>query len=113
MSPIHLSDLLIIGLYFAAMAAIGTWYSRRARTTESYFVGNRSYPGRVFKGKRMSGRMGNERVTVANLQVVEVRADQDLMLLRGAVPGSRGGTLLIRKRAGVSVQAKSDAAGAQ
>ena len=73
--------------------------------THEYFrhggsIGNRSFPGRVFKGKRMSGRMGNERVTVANLQVVEVRADQDLIFLRGAVPGSRGGTLVIRKHAG-------------
>ena len=84
--------------------------------THEYFrhggsIGNRSYPGRVLKGKRMSGRMGNERVTVANLQVVEVRADQDLIFLRGAVPGARGGTLVIRKRA--AVKAKPGAAGAQ
>src|SRR5690242_10800326 len=47
MNPIHLIDLVIIGLYFAAMAGMGTWYSRRAKSTESYFVGNRSYPGWV------------------------------------------------------------------
>lgn len=47
MSPIRFIDLLIVGLYFAAMAVIGTWFGRRARTTESYFVGNRSYPGWV------------------------------------------------------------------
>lgn len=84
--------------------------------THEYFrhggsIGNRSYPGRVFKGKRMSGRMGNERVTVANLQVVEVRADQDLIFLRGAVPGACGGTIVIRKHAGAS--AKVSAAGAE
>jgi large subunit ribosomal protein L3 len=82
--------------------------------THEYFrhggsIGNRSYPGRVFKGKRMSGRMGNERVTVANLQVVEVRADQDLIFLRGAVPGARGGTILIRKHSGSAATAKSGA----
>src|SRR5215208_5786746 len=47
MSPMHPIDLLIVGLYFAIMAAIGTWYSRRVTSTESYFVGNRSYPGWV------------------------------------------------------------------
>jgi large subunit ribosomal protein L3 len=75
--------------------------------THEYFrhggsIGNRSYPGRVFKGKRMAGRMGNETVTTANLRVVEVRADEDLILIRGAVPGARGGTVIIRKRAGVT-----------
>jgi large subunit ribosomal protein L3 len=59
----------------------------------------------------MSGRMGNEKVTVANLQVVEVRADQDLIFLRGAVPGSDGGTIVIRKHAGA--KAKPSAAGAE
>ena len=84
--------------------------------THEYFrhggsIGNRSFPGRVFKGKRMSGRMGNERVTVANLQVVEVRADQDLIFLRGAIPGSKGGTIVIRKHQGG--KAKTKAAGAE
>ena len=82
--------------------------------THEYFrhggsIGNRSYPGRVFKGKRMSGRMGNERVTVANLQVVEVRADQDLIFLRGAVPGAKGGTIVIRKHRGAPPAAKAGA----
>jgi large subunit ribosomal protein L3 len=87
--------------------------------THEYFrhggsIGNRSFPGRVFKGKRMSGRMGNERVTVANLQVVEVRADQDLIFLRGAIPGARGGTIVIRKRAGGKAGTKAaGAAGAE
>lgn len=84
--------------------------------THEYFrhggsIGNRSFPGRVFKGKRMSGRMGNERVTVANLQVIEVRADQDLIFLRGAIPGSKGGTIVIRKHQGGKAKAK--AAGAE
>ncbi len=65
-------------------------------------IGNRSFPGRVFKGKRMAGRLGNDRVTVSNLEVVDVRADQDLLFLRGAVPGARGGTIVIRKHRGSS-----------
>jgi large subunit ribosomal protein L3 len=86
--------------------------------THEYFrhggsIGNRSFPGRVFKGKRMSGRMGNERVTVANLQVIEVRADEDLIFLRGAVPGAKGGTVLIRKHRGGAKAATKAAAGAE
>src|SRR2546425_9007884 len=66
--------------------------------THEYFrhggsIGNRSFPGRVFKGKRMAGRLGNERVTVSNLRVVEGRANEDLLLLRGAVPGATGATV--------------------
>jgi large subunit ribosomal protein L3 len=72
--------------------------------THEYFrhggsIGNRSYPGRVFKGKRMAGRYGAERVTTRNLEVIAVRSDEDLLLVRGAVPGSRNGTVLVRKRA--------------
>ena len=74
--------------------------------THEYFrhggsIGNRSYPGRVFKGKRMAGRYGNDRVTTRNLSVVDVRADKNLILVRGAVPGSRGGYLIIRPVGGV------------
>ena len=70
--------------------------------THEYFrhggsIGNRSYPGRVFKGKRMSGRMGAERVTTNNIEVVAVRADENLLLVRGAVPGSRNGTVIVRR----------------
>jgi len=85
--------------------------------THEYFrhggsIGNRSYPGRVFKGKRMAGRLGNARVTTANLQVVEVRADQDLLFIRGAVPGARGGTIIIHKRDGGSRRARTGGADA-
>jgi large subunit ribosomal protein L3 len=59
-------------------------------------IGNRSYPGRVFKGKRMAGQLGNRRVTTQNLKVVEVRAEENLILVCGAVPGADHGTLLIR-----------------
>ena len=70
--------------------------------THEYFrhggsIGNRSYPGRVFKGKRMSGRLGAERVTTTNIEVVAVRADENLLLVRGAVPGARNGTVIVRR----------------
>ncbi|MGE0824264.1 MAG: 50S ribosomal protein L3 [Candidatus Binatia bacterium] len=60
-------------------------------------IGNRSYPGRIFKGKRMAGQYGNERVTARNLRIVDVRAENNLLLVQGAVPGARGGIVLIRK----------------
>ena len=59
-------------------------------------IGACATPSRVFKGTRMAGRMGNQKVTVLNLEVVEADADRDLVLLRGAVPGPRGGLVLIR-----------------
>jgi len=55
-----------------------------------------TYPGRVLKGKKMSGHMGNERVTVQNLEVVKVDADKNLILIKGAVPGPKSGLLLIK-----------------
>lgn len=69
--------------------------------THEYFrhggsIGNRSYPGKVFKGKRMAGQWGNERVSVQNLQVVKVRDQNNVLLIRGALPGARGGILVIR-----------------
>lgn len=60
-------------------------------------IGSSSYPSRVFKGIRMGGRMGNERVTVKNLQVARLMADQNLLLVRGAVPGHKNCILEIRK----------------
>lgn len=59
-------------------------------------IGACATPARVFKGTKMAGRVGHQRVTVLNLEVVEADADRDLILLRGAVPGPRGGLVLIR-----------------
>lgn len=56
-----------------------------------------AYPGRVFKGSKGMGRMGNERVTVQNLEVVRVYPDKNLLLVKGAVPGPKGGLLMIKK----------------
>ncbi|RMD85803.1 MAG: 50S ribosomal protein L3 [Candidatus Dadabacteria bacterium] len=59
-------------------------------------IGACSFPGRVFKGKRMAGRMGARRTTIQNLRVVAVRPEDNVLLVKGAVPGPRGGRLLIR-----------------
>ncbi len=59
-------------------------------------IGASSDPSRVFKGTRMGGQMGHGRVTVKNLRLVHVDADNGLLLIRGAVPGPRGGLLLIQ-----------------
>ncbi len=66
-------------------------------------IGACATPARVFKGTRMAGRMGGERVTTLNLTVVEADAERDLLLVRGAVPGPKGGIVLIRNavKAGV------------
>ncbi len=60
-------------------------------------IGPGSTPGRVFKGLKMAGHMGNARVTVQNLRVVSVDADRNLLLVKGAVPGPTNGLLIIRK----------------
>ena len=54
-----------------------------------------TYPGRVFKGKKMPGQMGNRRRTVKNLTVVKVDADRNRLLIKGAVPGPAGGYVLV------------------
>jgi len=58
-------------------------------------TGNSQDPGRVWKGKKMAGHMGDERVTTQNLEVISTDADRGLILVRGAVPGSKGGWVLI------------------
>lgn len=69
--------------------------------THEYFrhggsVGSNTYPHHVFKGKKMPGQYGNAQVTIQNIRVLEVREDQNLLLLRGSVPGHRNGWVLIR-----------------
>ena len=59
-------------------------------------IGGCATPARVFKGRRMSGRMGNEPITTQNVTVHAVDAEKGLILLRGAVPGPRGSLVLIR-----------------
>ena len=63
-------------------------------------IGATTSPGRVFKGTRMAGRMGGERVTVRHLEVLAADPDRNLLLVKGAVPGSRNGLLLVSKSGG-------------
>jgi len=59
-------------------------------------IGQCQTPGRVFKGKKMAGQMGDERVTTQNLEVIKVDAERNLLLVRGAVPGANGGQISVR-----------------
>jgi len=69
--------------------------SDRQRATGS--IGAGTTPGRVFKGKRMPGHMGSERVTIQNLQVAYVDPDRNLLGVRGAIPGPKGGVVMIKE----------------
>jgi large subunit ribosomal protein L3 len=60
-------------------------------------IGACATPARVFKGKRLPGRMGTDKVTVMNLDVVQVDGERDLLMIRGAVPGPKGAVLVIRE----------------
>jgi len=75
---------------------------RRTHGTHEFFrhggsIGAGSYPGKVIKGMGMPGRMGNERVTVRNLEVVEVDGERNLLFVRGAVPGHRNAVVRVRR----------------
>jgi large subunit ribosomal protein L3 len=59
-------------------------------------TGQRQDPGKVFKGKKMAGHLGDERVTTQNLVVAKIDADRGLIMIRGAVPGSKGGWVIVR-----------------
>ena len=59
-------------------------------------IGSASYPGRVFKGLRMSGHMGHEQVTTLNLEVVQADTERNLLLIKGSVPGPNGGVVIVR-----------------
>ena len=59
-------------------------------------IGQNQSPGRVFKGKKMAGHMGDERVTVQNLEIVKVDAQRNLLLIKGAIPGAPGGDVIVR-----------------
>jgi large subunit ribosomal protein L3 len=60
-------------------------------------IGQCEFPARVFKGKKMAGQMGDVNITVQNLKVVQVRAEENLILLKGAVPGANGSTIVLRE----------------
>ena len=59
-------------------------------------IGQNQSPGKVFKGKKMAGQMGNAQVTTQNLEIVRVDAERNLLLIKGAVPGAPGGNVVVR-----------------
>ena len=78
--------------YAGGPASHGSMFNRAPGS-----IGASSFPSRVWKNKGMPGHMGSERITVKNLAVVDVRVEQNLILIHGAVPGSKGTYLEIRK----------------
>lgn len=88
----------------------GHGVERKHRTSGS--IGNRTTPGRVFKGKRMMGRMGVETVTVQNLTVHSVDAEKSLILIKGAVPGRNGSQIFIHSASKKAVSEVINKAGA-
>ncbi|MGA0063919.1 MAG: 50S ribosomal protein L3 [Ilumatobacteraceae bacterium] len=59
-------------------------------------IGQRSFPGRVFRGMRMAGHLGHDQVTIQNLEIVQADAERNLLLVKGAVPGPNGGVVIVR-----------------
>jgi large subunit ribosomal protein L3 len=72
-------------------------------------IGASSFPSRVVKGMRAAGRMGGERVTIRNLKVVSIDAENNLLVVRGAVPGAPGGYVVIRKAIAAKPESKPQA----
>jgi large subunit ribosomal protein L3 len=88
--------------FAGGMASHGNSVSHRVPGS----IGQRQTPGRVFQGKRMSGHMGVQRRTIENLSVVQVDAERNLILVRGAVPGAEGGTVIVRPSVKKAAQAR-------
>jgi len=77
-------------------AGLGASHGTQGKHRSPGAIGACATPSRVFKGTRMAGQMGNERVTVLNLEVVYVDVERNLLLVKGAVPGPNGGLLMVR-----------------
>ncbi|HHX84187.1 MAG TPA: 50S ribosomal protein L3 [Actinomycetales bacterium] len=77
-------------------AGQGASHGNQATHRKPGSIGGAATPGRVFKGKAMAGRMGNERVTTMNLKVHKVIAEEGVLLIKGAVPGRNGGLVMVR-----------------
>lgn len=78
--------------FHGGKATHGSMFHRRPGST-----GASAYPSRVMKGKKLPGHMGNKRITVKNLRVIQADKENNLLVVKGAVPGARGGYLLIKK----------------
>ena len=74
-----------------------TTHGQHNRQRKPGSIGACSYPAKVFKGMRMAGQMGDERVTVANLQVLKVIPEQNVLVIKGSVPGYNGSIVIVEK----------------
>ncbi len=74
-----------------------TTHGQHDRSRAPGSLGGSSYPARVFKGMRMAGRTGGDKITTENLQVVKIDKEKNLMLVRGSVPGPKGSYVIIWK----------------
>ena len=74
-----------------------TSHGQQDRVRAPGSIGNASFPGRVFRGKKMAGRMGGDRVVIENLRVIKVIPESNLLLIKGSVPGANGSYLIIEK----------------
>ena len=72
-------------------------HGQHNRLRASGSIGAASTPARVFKGMRMAGQMGNSRVTIENLEVLKIMSEEGLLVVKGAVPGYKGATVIVRK----------------
>ena len=86
-----------LGLYIAFGGVGQSTHGQHNRLRAPGSVGACSYPAKVFKGMRMAGQMGNERVTVQNLQIVKIIPEHNLLMIKGSIPGSKGSIVLIEK----------------
>jgi len=75
----------------------GQSHGQHDRSRAPGSVGGSSYPARVFKGMRMAGQMGNVRVKVQNLEVLKVYTDQNLIVVKGSIPGAKGSFVIVDK----------------
>lgn len=71
-------------------------------------IGQRQSPGRVFKGKKMAGQLGNKRCTIQSLEIVKVEPERNLLLIKGAVPGAAGGRVIIKPAVRMKNKVKKD-----
>jgi large subunit ribosomal protein L3 len=76
----------------------GTTHGQSDRLRAPGSIGSSSYPSRVFKGQRMAGRMGFENTTISNLKVVKIIPEKNIVMIKGAVPGSINSTVVINKK---------------
>ena len=84
------------GMKRHGFAGQGAGHGNQAAHRRVGGIGAAATPGRIFKGKRMAGRMGNDRVTTQNLKVQKIDADANLILIKGAIPGNRGGIVTVK-----------------